>query len=119
MFGRALIGVFLGAVAGLVGTIVHAGPVNMVGLGLAVAFALCGTGAWMAVEMGVASWIGYALGCYAVLIWLFFFPQNGDQLADTSSWASTAWLWGSILVITLPIFLLRVLSRRDKLEKLH
>lgn len=119
MFGRALTGIFLGAIAGLIGTIVHAGPVDLVGVGLAIALALCLTGAWMAVEIGVPCWVGYALGFYAVLFWLFFFPQNGDRLSDISSWASTAWLWGSILAVTLPIFLLRVLSRRDKLNKLH
>lgn len=97
-FGYLGAGLLLGAVAGMLGTIAHSGPVDLPVVGSIIAMLLVAAGAWLALEVGGAfGWTGYALGALGVTIWLLFWPPHNDVLVSTTGWVSE--IWGVLVVV--------------------
>lgn len=108
-------GAVLGFVAGVIGMVAHAGPIDMPIIGLVVASLLVASGAWFAYELGrVWSWIPYILTVLAVTYWLTYAPPANDILLSVTGWASETWLVLSVVASMLPALLASVYERRRK-----
>lgn len=98
---RMGVGILLGFVAGILGMVTHAGPVDLPLIGLVLAAAIVGSGAWFALEFGrITSWTAYLVGVVSTTMWLSFFPPNGDSIYSVSGWASETWV---VLAAGIPI----------------
>lgn len=105
-------GFLLGAIAGVLGVISHAGPVDQPLVGLVVAFALVSAGSWLAVRSGGrAGWFGYTLAVAGTTAWLMFFPSAGDIFLSTTGWASEAWLILMAIAVVSPMAIVAMRSK--------
>ena len=104
--------VLLGAVAGLLvgalGCVVYPGPVDLPWVGLVLAAAIVGSGAWFLLELGKTSmWFGYALAVTLVTFYLLSSPPHNDTVMSVYMWASQAWLIAAPLCALAPAAFVR------------
>ena len=91
---RLFFGAAAGAVAGILGVIVHAGPVNYEWCGPIMAVLLVVCGSWFSCETGTPkAGVVYACVCFAVTFVLFFYPPGNDVTALENSFNSRLWLY--------------------------
>lgn len=108
-------GVVLGFVAGVIGMVAHAGPIDMPIIGLVVATLLVASGAWFVYELGRGwSWIPYVLTVLAVTYWLTYAPPANDILLSVTGWASETWLVLSVVGSILPALVASIFERRRR-----
>lgn len=116
--GRFIGGLVLGLIAGLLGVISHAGPVDQPVIGLAVATALVVTGSWLSIRLaGVQGWLGYLVVATAVTAWMIFFPSHGDNFMSVTGWATEAWLILMALAIVVPMGIISAKTKRSRLSQ--
>ncbi len=112
-----LLHILLGAVAGLLvgalGCVVYPGPVDLPWVGLVLAAALVGSGAWFLLEWEKNNaWIGYVLGVAIVTFYLLSAPPANDTVMSVYLWASQAWLIAAPLCALVPAAFMRRHGRR-------
>lgn len=112
---RIIGGLVLGLIAGVLGVISHAGPVDQPVIGLLIATALVTTGSWLSIRLGgVSCWLGYLLAATAVTMWMIFFPSGGDVFLSTTNWATEAWLVLMALSIVAPMAIISMRAKRTE-----
>ncbi len=106
---HALLGAVVGILVGALGCVVYPGPVDLPWVGLVLAAAIVGSGAWFLLEMGkISVWFGYALGVTVVTFYLLSSPPHNDTVMSVYMWASQAWLIAAPLCALVPAAFVRV-----------
>lgn len=91
---QMILGLLGGAVVGILATIVHAGPVDMPIVGLALSSAIVATGAWFMIECGwITAWLAAAVGVAGTAVWLLMYPPSNDSFVSADQWVSQFWLF--------------------------
>lgn len=115
--GRAIFSLVIGIFAGVLGSVVHFGPVDSPVVGLILASIIVGSGAWLIAEIGrLESRVAYFLGVLGVILWLSFAPPKDDVLQVSQSVFTTIWIYSAPVITLIPVLLLLVKGKKKPHE---
>ncbi|MBM7824857.1 FtsH-binding integral membrane protein [Arcanobacterium pluranimalium] len=112
-----LLGLCLGAITAVVGSIVQAGAWKLPWGGLVLAAAIVVAGTWFSYEIGaLAASFAFALAMFSVTVVLFFFSPSNDVLALAEDYRAHAWILGSVVLSVVTMISVDVLCRRRSVQ---
>lgn len=111
----AIAALVAGAVSAILGIVVYPGPLDLPVVGLVLAAAIVGSGAWAMWEWRtISTWVPYTIAVLITTIFFMYFPPSDDALAAGEPIYSNIWVVLAALAAVVPgILAMRADNKRN------